>query len=994
MKTSTLLTLLLSVLTWIFCSAANAQDPNAQDQKGLRESDWFNQAQSFIQKKEYDFKTIGDSRAPGASYACANRAQKTVYGILPAGYTTSPFRSSTTSAAWSSTLTLSGIDKGKNAFRTSDRPSVVLRDSYLLQHHGPFDIEYTNDAAGLRQDFIILGRPAGDKPLTLSLAMKNTNLAAVLSKDGTLQFQDRQGKALLRYDGLKVWDADHKMLDAHMELRDRNELAIVVNDRYARYPVTIDPLSHSAEWSGSAQGALPSLATQLAIDGAYGFSVAGLGDVNGDGYADVAIGAPGLADVITSTGTLTGVGAVFVYYGSAAGLVLTPSVELQPSTAVTGALFGFSIAAGDINADGKNDIIVGAPLDKVTLSTGGPSGTVGKVYVFAGGNLSSVTTSPLLTLQLGTSFLQSGVNLSINALFGYSVAVTEDMNNDGKKDILVGSPAYAGISASLFGPSLGVQSGAAFLFLSGSSNSYTVQSLTPPTTSLLGLGLLSSNISGLLFGISVDGTGDYNGDGKPDVVIGAPAGVNLSSLSALLNGQLLQGSALVYYGNGNGVDYTQPGATLAASSGGLLTNLTGTLSNLVNLFGFSVKGVRDANGTRTGNILVGAPLGGVLTNLLGGLQVKTGTVSLFQKKSASPSGIVAPDQQLSSPRNTNTILNLVQSSLLFGFSLDNTEDVNCDGIADIIVGEPASSGVQLVGANVAGGSAYVFFGNADGTYQTAPGWSLGATYDATLGVNVAALTGYSVAGAGKVKGAADVNKVLVGSPGRSLDFGSGLLNLGSTLSTLFGLVSGNNGVGKSNLFDLQICSGASSLPLEITNFTATLTPAKTVQIGWSVSIQSQTAFYVIERSKDGANWSNVSITPGNPRDYSDSTFSALDINPYSGISYYRLKQLNLDNEAFYTDVRVINNSDAQVPGIHISNPFTSFVTIQLNTASDNNMQIDLLDINGQLMLRQTTPVTAGMNTFQVNGLSHLARGVYVAHVYNGTDNYAVKLIKE
>ena len=125
-----------------------------------------------------------------------------------------------------------------------------------------------------------------------------------------------------------------------------------------------------------------------------------------------------------------------------------------------------------------------------------------------------------------------------------------------------------------------------FVFLSNGVNNYNLVQLNPPTSSLLGLGLLSSNISGLLFGMSVDGAGDYNGDGHTDVVVGAPAGVDLGSLSGLLTGQLLQGSAMVYYGTSSGID-VQPDATLAASSGGLLTNFSGTLANVANLFGFT-----------------------------------------------------------------------------------------------------------------------------------------------------------------------------------------------------------------------------------------------------------------------------------------------------------------------------------------------------------------------------------------------------------------------
>ncbi len=515
-----------------------------------------------------------------------------------------------------------------------------------------------------------------------------------------------------------------------------------------------------------------------------------------------------MVDLISGTGTLASVGAVFIYYGSATGLPVIPSAKLQPTTAIAGALFGYSIAGGDINNDGKADIIVGAPLDSIRISIGGGNfvtGNVGKAYVFNGATLTT-TTSPFLVLRLnGNGILENGVNLSVRALFGFSVAVTEDLNGDGKKDMIVGAPTYAGIKIGLLNSRLiDVQSGGAFVFLTNAANSnVTLTKLEPIKTSLLGLGLLESNINGLLFGYSVDGLGDYNGDGKPDVVATAPAGVNASSISALLNGKLLQGSAIVYYGTGAGVN-VNPGAKLTAVAGGLLSNFSGSIANVANLFGTSVKGVRNAAGVRNGNVLVGAPLGNTIINVLN-LQLKTGTVSVFKKKASSPSGYVIPDQVLSSPRNSNNILQIIQSNLLFGYSLDNVLDVNCDGIGDIIVGEPASSAVQLLNANVAGGAAYVYLGKADGTYQPAPSWTLTAYEDEFLAVNTTSLIGYSVAGAGKVKGQSGNNRILVGSPSRTLDFGAGLLNLGNTFGTLFSLVVGDNGVGKAFAFDTRQC---------------------------------------------------------------------------------------------------------------------------------------------------------------------------------------------
>jgi hypothetical protein len=312
-----------------------------------------------------------------------------------------------------------------------DQYKTVKDKSFLRFDHPGFSIEYINNEKGLRQNFIITEKPAGSGDLELLLKIEGDMSASVINNG--LQFKDKTGATKLFYTDLQVWDANHRVIKAAMELRDDNTLVIIVKDASAVYPLTVDPLNKTPEWTTSADGILPALVGQLAVDAAYGFTVAGLGDVNGDGYDDVAIGAPTAADVVSGTGNLLAVGAVFVYYGSATGLPLVPSAVLQPTTLVAGALFGYSIAGGDINNDGKNDIIIGAPLDVVTVSTGGSgtaSGTVGKVYVYNGANLSTGV-NPLLTLKLsGNGILEHGINLSVNALFGFSVAVTEDLNKD------------------------------------------------------------------------------------------------------------------------------------------------------------------------------------------------------------------------------------------------------------------------------------------------------------------------------------------------------------------------------------------------------------------------------------------------------------------------------------------------------------------------------------------------------------------------------------
>ncbi|MGB4844953.1 MAG: Ig-like domain-containing protein [Ferruginibacter sp.] len=761
-------------------------------------SDWKAMAQQYIAASEYFFRNFDDQ------YAAANRSQKIGFATIGTKVTIHPLQFNANSGnLWNSSLELIKINKPGTVPVSALKPKISFNKNHLLFKYEGFEIEYLNNEAGLRQNFIINSKPEGQEKLQVHLKVTGDLIPSV-SNGKTLVLSNKETKeVILKYDDLKVWDAKQRILPAFMELRNNNELVLVVDDADAVYPVTVDPLTHSAEWTTSADGVLPGLLTnlQLQIDALYGYNVAGLGDINGDGYDDIAIGAPGAIDIIAGPTTVVGAGAVFVYFGSPTGTSTTPDKVLRATTAITNALFGFSVAGGNVSGDGRNDIIVGAPGESYTANVSGiPSTanvTAGKVYVFRGEDLSAAgNPAPLLSVYLnGSSFFSNGVfgvltaNVSVNALFGFSVSATEDMNGDGLGEVIVGSPGYA--SPGLL-PLLPVSTGTAVVYYSTNLATNTPVRLTAPTAGLLGIPLITN---GLLFGFSVDGLGDYNQDGYPDVVVGAPAGISLTFPD------LLGGSAYVYYGNNTstGVN-TTVGTKLSATPS--------LINTIANLFGYSVRGTRNANGIRNGSVVIGAPAGNLLSNIVGGLRLKTGSVCVFPSK-ASPGSAQIPDQTLLSPRGTSLLSILVGQNLdvsaLFGASIDNMLDVNCDGLNDIIVGEPLSTGVGLINTDAVGGAVNIFLGKADGTYNATPFWTLQNDTDFPFGINAGSLLGYSVAGARHVRGPMQGVRALIGAPGAALDFSTGIFNLGATFGTLFSFTSGNNGLGKSYLYGFDNC---------------------------------------------------------------------------------------------------------------------------------------------------------------------------------------------
>jgi hypothetical protein len=198
----------------------------------------------------------------------------------------------------------------------------------------------------------------------------------------------------------------------------------------------------------------------------FGSSVAGIGDINTDGRDDVIVGAPGESP-----------GRAYIFFGG-------PGADGLPNLTLVGESindhFGYSVAsAGDFNGDGYGDVVVGAPWN----SAAGVS--AGRVYLYFGGPMLDSLPDLVLTGP------QTGY------FFGQSVARCGDFNCDGVDDLIVGAPHDP--------------LGDAYIFLGATS----------PDT-LPDLNLKCATADGYdAFGISVS-SGDINGDGCADAIVGAP----------------------------------------------------------------------------------------------------------------------------------------------------------------------------------------------------------------------------------------------------------------------------------------------------------------------------------------------------------------------------------------------------------------------------------------------------------------------------------------
>ncbi|MCX5752115.1 MAG: FG-GAP-like repeat-containing protein [Candidatus Krumholzibacteria bacterium] len=273
----------------------------------------------------------------------------------------------------------------------------------------------------------------------------------------------------------------------------------------------------------------------------FGISVAGIGDVNGDEYDDVIIGAHGYNKSAAETNT----GRAFVYLGSEEGLADTPCWTADGDQ--IDCYLGFSVAgAGDVNGDGYDDIIIGAP------GYDDAKGGEGRAYVYYGG-VSGPSATPSWV----------GIIDQERAHFGRSVAGAGDVNKDGYDDVIVGG---------FMDEDNLIDQGTAYVFL-GSDTGVVDTPCWTADDEQVDTG----------FGLSVAGAGDVNGDGYDDVIVGA---------YAYDNGEFNEGTAYVFYGSDSGtVDTCSWMAESDQESA---------------WFGFSVAGVGDVTCDGYDDVMVGA----------------------------------------------------------------------------------------------------------------------------------------------------------------------------------------------------------------------------------------------------------------------------------------------------------------------------------------------------------------------------------------------------
>jgi len=838
------------------------------------------------------------------------------------------------------------------------------------------------------------------------------------------------------------------------------------NDGYD--DVAISECDFAALYFGSATGLSTAQVKFISIP-----SCIASGDINGDGYSDVII---------------SEYEKVHAFYGRE----LTGTLPILPDQVFTGEFesdrFGTPAnPAGDVNGDGFDDIIIGAPSYN-------HSGTFGRSYIFNGSSSPDNIADVILPLK--------GVN-GLEFPWIRSVCRAGDVNGDGFSDVIVQSQSNSGVSE--FGAQI----------YHGSSNMNNVPDLT---------------INGLdqygVFGVSVADAGDVNGDGFSDVIVGDPGDLED------INYQLF-GKAFIFFGgpgmdnvpditmygehwrsnfgfcvspagdfNGDGFDDVFVGSPFWGESGSYdvgktyvfyggrnMDNIPDvTMTGYVpsNFFGYTASTAGDVNNDGYSDVIVGSSqLGDKAYIFFGGANPDNAPDLIFNEPPQNDSynmvfmnddfdGDGYSDVIVGTPHfNNNTgkayiyrggenMDNIADFTMTgeeagskFGSWVSTAGDVNDDGYSDIIVSAPWYQNLK--------GRAYLFygFGEAVRTLSTlsitpenivkqfGEQAEVTGTVNNKLGQPMSNIRiNFFVRGANRAYGSGMSNgsgnviyQYSAGYPGFdtiiavsgklrdtsivfwetgnscitgpihvpmnsiSLYYTETSLNafydLSNFDSTNARIISGNendsvyvdagSNHGHFVLYlatpDSIICSKHvyvdSPYPVELTAFNSIIS-GKDITLSWSTSTELNNSGFEIQRAIENGklkmeNWNKIGFVSGSGTTNAPKDYSYADRNLETGKYKYRLKQLDFNGNFDYfelAEVVSIGIPDKFALSQNYPNPFNPVTTINYDLPTDGIVTLKVYDILGRELKTLVNEMkTAGYHKIQLNA-ADLASGAY------------------
>jgi len=783
--------------------------------------DWLSNAQQQIAKQEYYIsKSSKGIQAVNRQHNLRSYFSKNGVSIEPrTDDLTKPML--TMQFGGMSRIT-SDKDNTSNSFSSAKIAKEIHFDKnqVTLTHDNGIEEWYINDEKGLEHGFNVKQRLEGQGELSFII---NVAEASVVQNGKDIQVKLPDG-GFLDYKKLVVLDNNQQLIAANMHKLSAQQIQITFDDSQAVYPLVVDPiLSNTLDTQLEVNQA----------DASFGASIASGGDINNDGYDDLIVGAPlydngtvdegavfifhgsaaglsttpdallenniastGFGESVVIAGDVNGdtyddvvvgasrysngetkEGAVYVYYGGQLGITTTPAIILESNNSGPnnfGARFGEHIATGNINNDAWGDIIVAAS----SYSNG--QNYEGAAFIYHGSS-TGFSATPTLIIEGNQA----------DGYFTYGLSSIGDVNNDGYDDVLVATDEYdlevggvleieADLAIIYYGSASGLNATQFTALMEGGSNASfgsdaaSAGDVNGDGISDLIIGaarysngqnvegavfiyhgnvngisttynsVIEGDVTSLYLGTEVSSAGDINKDGYSDIVLGS---------TYHTNGESYEGAIYIYYGSASGVDTTQVKSfesnNIHARFGGSIT------SGDVNGDGFSdviASAAGYTNGeSKEGAVFVyyggfGDPLEGEQADAWFGQSVSSagdvnndgyddviiGAKNFDNGETDEGVAFVILGSATGLSSSVVSVLENNIAGSAFGSSVASAGDVNNDGYDDVIVG---AEGYDMFGKNNVG-AAYIFHGSASGINTSFATKMVGTSASAYFGGNV------------------------------------------------------------------------------------------------------------------------------------------------------------------------------------------------------------------------------------------------------------------
>lgn len=182
------------------------------------------------------------------------------------------------------------------------------------------------------------------------------------------------------------------------------------------------------------------------------------------------------------------------------------------------------------------------------------------------------------------------------------------------------------------------------------------------------------------------------------------------------------------------------------------------------------------------------------------------------------------------------------------------------------------------------------------------------------------------------------------------------------------------------------------LPIELSEFNAEAIEDGTVMLNWITESESANDYFTIERTRNGITFEEVAVVDGAGTTNEQSSYRLIDLNPFKGISYYRLKQTDMNGSFEYSSLASVEVRGFINDIVVIPNPMDETGTFKFDSEANGNVELIIRNLFGKEVLRENHSVDKGLNEISLDA-REFANGLYLVSIVHADEVNTVKFVK-